>query len=186
MDLKDIPAQQVVSAWLLILSFPIFAVGGILYTGRAIWKWPAAGSPAFLAWERSFVMAALLTAVLGLIQLEKILEAAGDNILALSGLALFLAGSAAVIFAETYYISRQEWLYAPIVVFVVLAFLGQALIGLSVLQTGLLPGWVGWAAVVWSLGWLVVLPIARPHDIYYPWLHYIPPLLYGIALLSAR
>jgi hypothetical protein len=69
------------------------------------------------------------------------------------------------------------------VVFIVLAFVGQAVFGAALLRTGLLPGWVGWATILWNLGWLVILPIARPADMYYPWLHYVAPLLIGIALL---
>ncbi len=122
-------------------------------------------------------------AVLGLTLLEGMLEAAGDSILAPSGMALLLIGAGVVIFAETFSISRQEWIYAPTVAFVVLAFLAQALFGAALLRTGLLPAWVGWVTILWNLGWLVVLPIARPKDMYYPWLHYVAPLLIGIGLL---
>jgi len=186
MDGKSFFSAQIVSGWLLILSGFIFSVGGILYTGRAIWKWPAAGMPAYLRWERGFVIAALLTAVVGFTLLERILEAAGDRILAPSGMMILLIGSAVVIFAESIFISRQEWIYSPIVIFVVLAFLAQAIFGAALLRKGLLPGWVGWGTILWNLGWLVVLPIARPKDMYYPWLHYVAPLLIGISLLLKR
>jgi len=89
-----------------------------------------------------------------------------------------------VVAAETFSLNRQEMIYAPIVAFVVLAFLGQAAFGAAILRTGLLPAWVGWATILWNLAWLVVLPIARPDNMYYPWLHYVAPLLIGIALLS--
>jgi hypothetical protein len=180
---KILISGRVAAGWLLILSGMIFIVGGFLYTGRAIWKWPVAGTPAYLRWERGFVIAALLTAVLGFTLLEKELEAAGDRMLAPSGMAILLIGAGVAIFAETFFISRQEWVYAPIVAFVVLAFLAQAVFGASILRAGLLPGWVGWATILWNLAWLVILPIARPNDMYYPWLHYAAPLLIGIALL---
>ena len=176
-------SEPVASGWLLILSGIIFMAGGTLYTGRAIWKWPAGQTHRYLIWERGFVIAALLAAVLGLTLLEGMLEAAGDTILAPSGMALLLIGSAVIIMAEAYSLSRQEWIYAPTVVFVVLAFLAQALFGAALLRTGLLPGWMGWATILWNLGWLVVLPIVRPKDMYYPWLHYVAPLLIGIGLL---
>jgi hypothetical protein len=168
---------------LLILSGQIFLVGGMLYTGRAIWKWPAGQTHRYLLWERGFVMAALLGVALGLTLLEKLLEAAGDRILAPSGWLVYLIATVLVLVAETFFISRQEWNYAPIVAFVVLAFLGQAVFGAALLRTGLLPGWVGWAVIFWNLGWLVVLPIARPKEMYYPWLHFVAPLLIGITLL---
>jgi hypothetical protein len=175
---------QVVAGSLLILSAIIFTVGGMLYTGRAIWKWPVGATPGYLRLERSFVIAALLVVVLGLVLLERVLEAAGDTTLAPLAMAIFLIGAVLALVAETYSLSRQEWLYAPIVLFVVLAFLGQAVFGAALLQTALLPSWVGWAAIVWNLAWLVILPIARRRDIYYPWLHYAVPLLIGITLLT--
>ena len=177
-------SEQIVTGWLLILSGIIFAGGGFLYTGRAIWKWPMGSTPTYLRFERGFVIAALLTAVVGLTLLERLLEATGDNILAPSGLVIFLIGAVLVMVAETFFLSRQETLYGPIVVFVVLAFLAQAVFGAAILRSGFLPGWVGWATIIWNLGWLVALPIARPHDIYYPWLHYVAPMMIGIALLS--
>jgi hypothetical protein len=183
---KDLFSEQVVAGSLLILSGVIFTVGGILYTGRAIWKWPAGESLGYLRWERGFVMAAVLVAVLGLVLLERILEAAGDTLLAPLGMTTFLIGAVIVIVAETFHLSGQEWVYAPIVVYVVLAFLAQAVFGVALLRTGLLPGWVGWATVIWNLAWLVALPIISPHDIYYPVLHHAAPLMIGIALLVRR
>ena len=177
---------QLVAGWLLILSSLIFIVGGMLYTGRAIWKWPVGQTHRYLVWERGFVIAALLVAVLGFTILERMLEATGDSILAPSGLVLLSLGAAVVLVAEAFFVSRGEWIYAPTVVFVVLAFLAQAIFGAALLRTGLLPAWTGWATILWSLGWLVVLPIARPHDMYYPWLHYVAPLLIGIGLLISR
>jgi hypothetical protein len=180
---KSLVSVQVVAGWLLILSGITFLPAGMLFTGRAIWKWPAAQSQSYLFWERGLVMAAILIATLGLMLLERLLEAAGDRILSPLGMTIFLIGVVLVIVAETFFLSQQEWAYAPIVVFVILAFVGQATFGVSILRTGLLPAWVGWATVIWSLAWLVILPIARPHDMYYPWLHYVAPLLIGVALL---
>jgi hypothetical protein len=160
----------------------IFLIGATLYTGRAIWKWPAGQTHRYLIWERGLVIAALALAVLGFTQLEGLLEAAGDRILALSGMTLLLIGTAVVVYAETFFISRQEWVYAPTVAFVILAFLAQAAFGAALLLTGLLPAWIGWTTLLWNLGWLVILPIARPMDMYYPWLHYVAPLLIGIGL----
>jgi hypothetical protein len=176
-------SPQTAAGGLLILSGIIFCAGGMLYTGRAIWRWPAAASPAYLYWERGFVIAALLTAVAGFHLLEKMLETASKSILAPTGMMFFLLGAGIGLFAEAFFLSKQEWLYAPIVIFVVLAFLAQAFFGAALLRTDLLPAWVGWASILWNLGWLVVLPIARPRDIYYPWLHYAAPILIGIMLL---
>jgi hypothetical protein len=146
---KTLISEQVAAGWLLILSGLIFSVGGMLYTGRAMWKWSVAGTPAYLRWERGFVIAALLTAVLGFTLLEKELEAAGDRMLAPSGIVLLLIGAGVVIFAETFFISRQEWVYAPIVAFVVLAFLPSRRTFASMGRLGdhpLEPGLVGHSA----------------------------------------
>ena len=131
-------------------------------------------------------MAAILVATLGLMLLARLLEAAGDTILAPFGQVIFLIGVVLVLAAESFSLGRQESSYALIVVFVVLAFLGQALFGASILRTGLLSGWVGWATILWNLAWLIILPIARPQDMYYPWLHYVAPLMIGIALFVGR
>jgi hypothetical protein len=183
MDTKFLLFEQVVTGWLLILSGIIFLAGGTLYGGRAIWKWPAGQTRRYLIWERGFVIAAMIVALLGFTLLEGMLEVAGDRILAPSGLALLLIGVGVATFGETLFISRQEWVYAPFVAFVVLAFLAQAGFGAALLYTNLLPMWIGWVTILWNIGWLVMLPIARPKDMYYPWLHYVAPLLIGIGLL---
>lgn len=179
-------SEQAAAGWLLILSGLIFIVGGGLYWGRAIQKWQVGKDHRYLLWERGFIITSLVVAVLGLNLLQGLLEAAGDRILAPSGMALMLIGGSVILFSETFFISRQEWVYAPTVTFVVLAFLAQALFGASLLRTGLLSPWIGWATISWNLGWLVILPIARPKDIYYPWLHYTALVLIGIALLMKR
>lgn len=186
MDIKDITSEQVVVGWLLILSGILFLPGGLLYTGRAILKWPAVQSQSFHYWERGFVMAAILVAALGLALLERLLESAGDGILAPIGMVIFLIGTALVFVVETATISQKEQGYALTAVFVVLIFLGQAAFGGSILRTGLLPAWAGWATLIWNLAWLVILPIARPQDMYYPWLFYVAPELIGVLLLVGR
>jgi hypothetical protein len=183
MDAQIFTSEQTMAGFLLILSGVIFLPAGMLFAGRAIWKWQVAQSQSYLFWERGLVMAAVLIATLGLVLLERLLETAGDKILPPLGMTIFLIGAVLVIAAETFSLSRQEWAYAPIVVFVILAFVGQATFGVSILRTGLLQAWVGWATVIWSLAWLVILPIARPYNMYYPWLHYVAPLLIGITLL---
>ena len=181
---KGLVSVQFVAGWLLIFSGILFLPGGMLYTGRAIWKWPAAQSQRFLYWERGFVMAAIIVATLGLVLLERLLVAAGDGILSPIGVAIFLIGVVLVLVAETLSLGRQEEVYTMIVVFIILAFLGQAVFGAAILRTGLLPAWVGWGTILWNLAWLLIMPIARPDDMYYPWLHYVAPLMIGIALLS--
>jgi len=184
MNTNEMISEQVVAGWLLILSGLIFLPAGLLYTGRAILKWPSAQSQGYLYWERGLVMGAILVATLGFVLLTQLLEAAGDRIVSPLAMVVFLLGTGLVLAAESFGLKLQNYMYTPIVVFVVLTFLGQAAFGISILRTGFLPEWVGWATVIWNLAWLVILPIARSQDMYYPWLHYVAPLMIGIVLLN--
>lgn len=186
MAVKGIISQQAASGWLLLLSGLIFMVGGMLFTGRVILKWEIGQTHRYLVIERSFVIAPMLIALLGFTLLERMLEAAGEGVLAPSGWVILLVGSSMAVFAETGFINRGDLVYAPVVAFVILDFLAQALFGATLLRDNFLPAWVGWAVILWNLGWLVILPFARPKDMYYPWLHYVGPLLIGIALLVKR
>jgi hypothetical protein len=88
-----------------------------------------------------------------------------------------------VIVAETAYLGKRDWIYPQIVLYVVLGFLAQAALGASLLQTGLVAGWVGWFTIIWNLACLVLLLIFSPRNIYFPVLHHLAPLIIGIALL---
>ncbi|MCC6616311.1 MAG: hypothetical protein IT320_22755 [Anaerolineae bacterium] len=179
-------SERETAAILLIACFPIFVVGGILFTGRAIWKWPIGQTPAYLRWERGFVVAALLVNLLGLALLEDMLRTAGEPILSRMALVTYALGAAVVLVAEMTYLHNREWIYPQIVLHVVLAFLAQAVLGAALLQTGLVAAWAGWATILWNLGWLVVLTLASPRNMYFPVLHHVAPLIIGIALLAGR
>jgi hypothetical protein len=71
------------------------------------------------------------------------------------------------------------------VTYVVLALLAETVFGASLAQTGLVAAWVGWATIIWNLGLLLVMLIVRPHDIYFPVIHYVAPLAIGIVLLAS-
>jgi hypothetical protein len=172
------------AASLLILGFVVFTVGGILYTGRAIWKWPSGQTARYLYWERGFVMAAIMATVLGLVLLEDMLNRAGDSGVGRLGVVAYVFGAVVVVTTETNFLNKREWAYPPVVFYVVVAFLAQAAIGMALLQTNLVAGWVGWFAIVWNLAWLALLSIVRPRDVYFPVLHHVAPLLIGIVLLA--
>lgn len=176
-------SERAIAASLLALSFVVFGVGGLLYTGRDIWKWPAGQTPGYLRWERGFVITAVLATVLGLVLLEDILNGAGDAGVARLGMVTYVFGAVVVVVAETSYLGNHAWVYPQVVLYVVLAFLAQAAFGVSLLQTELLAGWVGWVTIIWNIAWLVALLILSPRNIYYPALHHVAPLMIGIALL---
>lgn len=179
------------AASLMILGFVVFGVGGILYTGRAMWRWPAAQTAPYLLWERGFVIVAVLLTVLGLALLDDMLSrmsSADDFALARLGMVTYAFGAVIVVAAETTYLGKRESTrelnYSQVVFYVVLAFLAQAAIGAALIQTELVAEWVGWATIIWNLAWLVILPIFSPRNIYYPVLHHVAPLIIGIALLA--
>lgn len=176
-------STRTVAASLLILCFIVFTIGGVLFTGRAFLKWQIGETSSHLTWERGLVITAVLTTVFGLALLEDMLRTAGEPLLSRLGMTAYLLGALVVVVAETAYLGKRDWIYPQIVLYVVLGFLAQAAFGASLLQTGLVAGWAGWATILWNLAWLLVMLIVRPRDIYYPVLHHVAPLLIGIALL---
>jgi hypothetical protein len=181
----DGPTVTQVTALLLIACLPVFSVGGVLFTGRIFWKWPIGQTPAYLYWERGFVLAALLLNVLGMALLQGLLHEAGATGITWLAMVAYLLGAATLAIAEVTFLRTQQWLYPWVVFYVVTAFLAQALFGVAILQTGLVAAWVGWATLVWNLGWLIALSVFSRKDMYYPVLHHVAPLLIGIALLAA-
>lgn len=176
-------SERQIAAVLLIGSSFVFLVAGYLFTARVIWMRPAAQSPLHLRWERGLVIAAFLISLFGFTLLDGLLREAGDRGVARLGWTLYLISAAVVVVAETTYLTGGDLPYPQIVAHVVLAFLAQAAFGAALLQTGITPSWVGWAALIWNVGLLIVMPLAFPRDIYYPWLFYVAPLLIGIVLL---
>ena len=174
-------STRTIAASLLILSLIVFGFGGALFTGRAFWGWPIDNS--HMSWERGFIIAAVLATVLGLALLEDLLRIAGDSGFARLGMMAYLVGAVVVVVAETASLGGRNFVYPQIVLYVVLAFLAQAAFGAALLRTGLVAAWAGWATVIWNVGWLLIMLILRPNDIYFPVLHHVAPLIIGIALL---
>ena len=177
-------STRTAAASLLVLCFVVFTFGGVLYAGRAFLKWQIDETSSHLIWERGFVIGGVLATVLGLALLEDMLRAAGEPVLSRLGMVVYLFGAVVVIVAETAYLGKRDWIYPQIVLYVVLAFLAQAAFGASLLQTGLVAGWVGWFTIIWNLACLVLLLIFSPRNIYFPVLHHAAPLIIGIALLA--
>jgi hypothetical protein len=69
------------------------------------------------------------------------------------------------------------------VIYTVLAFTALAALGGAVLSTCILPRWMGWLTLVYSLVGLGVF--VYTHDIP-PLLHYLPLLIIGILLLRSQ
>lgn len=179
-------SEQGIAAGILILSAVLTSIGITLWMGRNLYDWTIASGPSYLGWERGSIMAAMVATLLGVVLLERLLQAAGNPAAARLGLILLLVATALGLTWEAAVIGRAGDNQSLIATYVVLALLGQAALGLALLQTGLLAPWVGWVTIVWSLGWLAALPILSTGDLYYPVLHMVVPLLIGIALLAKR
>lgn len=179
-------SARTVGASLLIACFGIFSIGGVMYAGRAMWGWPLQETTAYLRWERAFIIAAIVATVLGLVLLEDLLRAAGDTYLARLGMVAFLFAAGQAVVAEGLYLGKNDWHYPLIVVYAVIGFVAQAAFGVALLQTNLVSAGVGWATILWNIGWLVMLVIFSRNNIYFPVLHHVAPLIIGIALLSTN
>jgi hypothetical protein len=170
---------------ILLLSALAVLIGGLMFAGRRGMQ-PGAPPPSrgYLVVERSFFMAGAILAAIGFIVLEGYLQASAGHILAQVGATAYLLAATLMVTAESLGLAPGEkYVYPLIVVYVVLAFLAQAAIGGALLQSHLLPLWIGYAAIAWNLIWLIVLPITSPSDVYFPVLHHFVPLLLGIFLL---
>jgi len=168
----------------LVLGSIANVVGVVMFSLRDGTSGTPPPSFAYYVWERGFFMAAVVLTAVGFVLLEGHLHTSAGHVLARTGATTYLFAGILGVAAEALDVSRTgQNLYPLIVVYVVLAFLGQAAIGGALRQSGLLAPWIGWVTIVWNLAWLVVLPVITPGDIYFPILHHLMPLLIGGALL---
>jgi hypothetical protein len=177
-------SELTAAASLLVLSFMIFFVAGVLFTGRALWKWEIKNLSTYMLWERSLVIVPTITTALGLVLLSDLLNAGGDAFLARLGTTAYLFGAVQVVSAETSFVSKGEWNAVQVILYVILALLGQAAIGAALVQIGLAAAWVGWVTIIWNVGFLLIFIIVRPHEVYYPAIHFFAPLVIGLGLTA--
>jgi hypothetical protein len=169
----------------LFLSVIANMVGVIMFWIRGGQRGGRPPTPAYFAWERGAIMAAIVLAAVGFALLEGTLEDTGGRVLAKVGATAYLLAAGLGVTAEALGLPEGQgsFPYPLVAVYVVVAFLAQAAIGGALVQSGLLTGWLAWAMIVWNLAWLVALPVVSRRDIYFPVLHHFMPLLIGIALL---
>ena len=90
------------------------------------------------------------------------------------------AGAGAPGAAPAFYAPLAQWMFALFFIYAALGFLALAAYGVSLLQAGLLPAWVGWATLLFSVAMLIVLFIQGDN---LPAFHYLPGLVIGVLLL---
>jgi hypothetical protein len=173
-----------VAGLILLLSNLVQLPGLMMFWLRAGHKGGAPRSRAHFVWERSFIMGSAFLASIGFVVFAAAIQNHNGFVLVLIGAAGYLFGGVLIVAAEALSLSiGYEKLYPIVNIYVLLAFLSQAVIGCSVIQSGLMAVWVGWVSIAWNIGWLAAIPLLSPRDIYYPILHSVMPLLIGIAIL---
>jgi len=167
----------------LVLGFLLMVAGALLYLTRGEAATDMMGSTRFVL-ERGFLMAAVIVTAVGLLLLEEYLRDSGGHPLVRIGAILYLFGGILIVAAEAIWLSQGGHTYSLAVVYVSLAFLGQAAIGAGLTRSSSLPTSIGWVTLTWSLAWLIILPIVTPGEMYFPGLHHLMPLIIGIALMA--
>ncbi len=82
------------------------------------------------------------------------------------------------------YVQLTLWTQPLFVIYTILAFSALAAYGGAVLSTRVLPHWIGWLAIIYSLAGLVLAGLAAGNVP--PFLHHLVPILIGVLLLLRR
>ena len=169
---------------ILVLSNIALLPGLLMFWFRGGQRGGAPRSRAHYVWERSFIIAFAVLTAIGFVLFQGIFQDSTAQALAKIAASAYFFGSVLLVAGEALGLNiGYEKSYGLIVIYVVIAFLAQAVFGGVVLLSGLVSAWIGWVSILWNIVWLVVLPLISPHDLYFPVLHSITPLLIGIALL---
>jgi hypothetical protein len=185
------------------LYWPIKDEKGIIIFGLSPREWLRLvfDHPGLWRWATLLFISGVIVTVLGLTLLTLLLWDAGDRMFSQLGLIAFAFGAvlwvinlafrlsidpwAAQVTAKTevlpdFYIPLTRWIHALFLIYTVLAFSAMVAYGGAILSTHVLPQWVGWTIIVYSLAGLGLLGFTDDAP---PFLHYLVPLLMGILLL---
>jgi hypothetical protein len=156
-------------------------------------------------WSFSLFISGLIVTLLGLAMLTTIFRDAHDStfsslalLASLFGdvlMAIYLAiplGVAPVAAQDTvragvapdYYVQLTLWTQPLFVLYTILAFSALAAYGGAILSTRVLPHWVGWLSIIYSLAGLVLAGFTAGNVP--PFLHHLMPILMGVLLLQRR
>jgi hypothetical protein len=170
---------------LLLAGELLVGAGIFMYGFRVFLHAPFGGRPGYYQWERGLIIGGYLTLALGLAALSGLLRLAGDAMLSDLGLIAYGMGAVFVTLCEVAWLTAaglpERLIGALLRIYVALSFVGQAALGAALLETGLLPAWVGWTTVIWNLSWMAL--VLRARDPYYPFMHLELPLLAGLGFL---
>jgi hypothetical protein len=164
-----------------------------------------AAQPSLTQWSFSLFIGGSIVTPLGLAMLTRLLSDAGNRTFSQLGLIAALFG--AVLWAtylarslgisllaaqETARIGVVPGYYAPFqattqplfVIYTMLTFAAVLAYGGAVLNTRVLPHWVGWVTIVYTLLGLVSAGFAGGNAA--PFVHYVMPMVMGVLLLLRR
>ena len=157
--------------------------------------------PVLWQWANILFISGVVVTILGLAMFSSLLRDAGDRTFSQVGLIAFVFGAVLWVISLAFRLSIDPWaaqetartavlpeFYVPLtrwtgvlfVIYTILAFSALAAYGASVLSTHVLPQWVGWVSIVYSLAGLGLLGFTGDAP---PLLHHLMPILIGILLL---
>lgn len=174
--------ERWVSGGLLVAAFILHLGGVVLFNGREFLSW-FDGTPAWFAWERGLFIAAYAAAALGVAVLESALHQTDRAVLGRLAATSFMIAAVLGIIVEASFLTGDTGQTALVVVMVIGLFLAETILGWALIGSGVASPWVGWVVLSWNLGWLAVLVVGVPDDLYFPILHFLPLLLVGIGLV---
>ena len=173
------PQQSRMAGILLLVAAAANLVAVVLFNLRGGVSGGSPPSDVYLVIERGLLMAAMLVSAAAFLLVADHAAVA----LRLGALGYAAAGVVGVV-GEGLVIGDANG-QPVIATYVVLAFVTQALVGAALASARLIPRWIGWLTVAWNLGWLLILPVISPDDIYYPILNLLMAIPLGIALIRA-
>lgn len=176
--------------------------------GNFIWGLPPRGwllvifaHPVLWQWTNLLLLGGSIVILLGLAMLTITLRAAGDRVLAPLGFSAFFFGTLLWVIQLAFRLSVDLWaaqetgktgvvphVYEPLnlwirflfVIYGVLAQSGMVAYGAALLFPRVLPKWLGWTNIVFSLAGLSLLAFTGDAP---PFLYYLMPIVMGILLL---
>jgi hypothetical protein len=164
-----------------------------------------AAQPSLFQWSFSLLICGIIITLLGLALLTTLLQDAGDRTFSYLALIVLLFGDVLLVIyvafplgvaplaaQETvktgvvpdYYVQLTMWTQPLFVIYTILAFSVLAAYGGAVLSTRVLPHWIGWLAIIYSLAGLVLAGLAAGNVP--PFLHHLVPIVIGVLLLLRR
>lgn len=171
------------------LTGVLLMLGALLFGIAVLSRMPSVNFTEYITtqqWGSMLVVAAVIVTVLGLATLVTLLQEAGAHTLSWLGLIGFLYGAVLGVIYFALKVSAEEsarWAYALMLIYNTLAFLSIAVYGGTLLRTRLLPRWVEWASIAWSIALLAVSLIFLE---YFPAFPHGMLLMVGILLLLRR